>query len=65
MEGGLLGHVGLGFMFFAVAERVVHRRVDQVGGAHVVPQVLLALGDLAVSLGVSIVEIVVVRVVSE
>lgn len=46
----LLGEVAALLMLFTVAEWVVHRRVDEVGGAHVVPQVLLGRVDTAVGL---------------
>lgn len=52
-------------MLFTVAEWVVHSCVDQVGGTHIVTEVLLGASDAAVGLRLAIVEIVIVGVVSE
>lgn len=52
-------------VLFAVAERVMHRCVDEAAAANVITQVLLALGDLAVCFRLTVVEVVIVGVVGE
>lgn len=52
-------------MLLAVAEWVVDRCVDQVGGAQVISQMLLSLGDASMRLWLSIVQIIIVGVVGE
>ena len=54
-----------GLMLLTVTQRMMHSRVDQRAWAHIVTQMLLAGSDFAMSFGFTIVEIVVVGVVSE
>lgn len=52
-------------MLLAVAQRVVHCRVDKRPWAYIVAQVFLALGHLSVSFGLAVVQVIVIGVVCE
>lgn len=63
--GYLLCIVAFRLVLFTVAQRMVHSCVNQTGWPHIVSQMFLGRGDSAVGLGLTVVQIVVIGVVSE